>query len=60
MGGFLLDGYDPQGFYCELLRAADNALLRDRLAGMPFADFKRRAAGAEPLIRPTASSATTT
>jgi uncharacterized circularly permuted ATP-grasp superfamily protein len=50
MGAFLLDGYDPQGFYCELLRAADNTLLRDRLAGMPTADFKRRAAGAEQAL----------
>jgi uncharacterized circularly permuted ATP-grasp superfamily protein len=50
MGGFLLDGYDPQGFYCELLRSADNALLHDRLAGMPIADFERRAAGAEQAL----------
>src|SRR5713101_7630033 len=50
MGGFLLDGYDPQGFYCELLRSTDNALLRDRLAGMSVADFKRRAAGAEQAL----------
>src|SRR5712691_2138260 len=50
MGGFLLDGYDPQGFYCELLRCADNALLHDRLAGMPIADFKRRTAGAEQAL----------
>jgi len=34
MGGFLLDDYDPQGFYCELLRSADNELLRDRLAAL--------------------------
>jgi hypothetical protein len=50
MGGFLLDGYDPQGFYCELLRGADNTPLRNRLAGMPTADFKRRAAGAEQAL----------
>jgi uncharacterized circularly permuted ATP-grasp superfamily protein len=50
MGGFLLDGYDPQEFYCELLRGADNILLRDRLASMPTVDFKRRAAGAEQAL----------
>ena len=50
MGGFLLDGYDPQGFYCELLRSSDNALLHDRLAAMPTADFKRRVAGAEQAL----------
>jgi uncharacterized circularly permuted ATP-grasp superfamily protein len=50
MGGFLLDGYDPQGFYCEMLRCADNARLQDRLARMPVADFKRRAAGAEQAL----------
>src|SRR5579864_1865350 len=50
MSTFLLDGYDPQGFYCELLRSADNALLHDRLAAMPTADFKRRVVGAEQAL----------
>jgi uncharacterized circularly permuted ATP-grasp superfamily protein len=50
MGGFLLDGYDPQGFYCELLRGADNAKLCDRLTRMPTAEFKRRSAGAEQAL----------
>src|ERR1700722_12158757 len=50
MGGFLLDGYDPQGFYCDLLRCAGNARLCDRLARMPVADFRRRAAGAEQAL----------
>jgi uncharacterized circularly permuted ATP-grasp superfamily protein len=50
MSGFLLDGYDPQGFYCELLRCAGSARLRDRLAGMPVADFKRRTVGAEQAL----------
>src|SRR5579864_2051444 len=50
MSTFLLDGYDPQGFYCELLRSADNVVLHDRLAAMPTADFKRRAAGAEQAL----------
>ena len=50
MSTFLLDGYDPQGFYCELLRSADNALLHGRLAAMPTADFKRRVVGAEQAL----------
>ena len=50
MDGFLLEGYDPQGFYCELLRSPDNAVLRDRLASMPTADFKRRSACAEQAL----------
>src|SRR6266700_83936 len=50
MSTFLLDGYDPQGFYCELLRSADNARLCDRLAAMPTADFKRRVVGAEQAL----------
>jgi uncharacterized circularly permuted ATP-grasp superfamily protein len=50
MGSFLLDGYDPHGFYCELLRSADNVHLHDRLAGMSVADFKRRVAGAEQTL----------
>src|SRR5215207_6812394 len=50
MGGFLLDGYDPGGFYCELLRSVDNSRLRDRLARLPITDFKRRAAGAEQAL----------
>src|SRR5260221_10777219 len=49
MSTFLLDGYDPQGFYCELLRSADNAL-HDRLAVMQTADFKRRVVGAEQVL----------
>jgi uncharacterized circularly permuted ATP-grasp superfamily protein len=50
MGGFLLDGYDPRGYYCELLRSADNERLRDRLARLAIADFTRRAAGAEQAL----------
>jgi uncharacterized circularly permuted ATP-grasp superfamily protein len=50
MGGFLLDGYDPGGFYCELLRSVDNLRLRDRLARLPITDFKRRAASAEQAL----------
>jgi uncharacterized circularly permuted ATP-grasp superfamily protein len=44
---FLLDGYEPGSFYCELLHCDDNAPLRDRLARLPTADFKGRAADAE-------------
>src|ERR1700687_3248371 len=50
MHGFLLDGYDPQGFYCALRRCADNALRRDRLARIPIDDFKRRVSGAEQAL----------
>src|SRR5437879_5685835 len=50
MSTFLLDGYDPQGFYCELLRSADNALLESRLSAMQTADFKRRVVGAEQVL----------
>jgi uncharacterized circularly permuted ATP-grasp superfamily protein len=50
MDGFLLDGYDPGDFYCELLRSPDYFRLRDRLARLPIADFKRRAAGAEQAL----------
>jgi len=46
MTGFVLDGYDPQGFYCEMLRCAATAQLRERLARMPIADFQRRTAAA--------------
>ena len=47
MGTFLLDGYDPGSLYCELLHCPDNAPLRDRLARLPTAVFKGRAADAE-------------
>ena len=43
----MLAGYDPQGFYCELLRCPDTGPLRARLDGIPVAEFKRRAAAAE-------------
>jgi uncharacterized circularly permuted ATP-grasp superfamily protein len=50
MGGFLLDGYDPEDFYCELLRCPETAQLRDRLSHFPTDVFKRRAAGAEQAL----------
>ena len=46
MTGFVLDGYDPQGFYCEMLRCAATAALRQRLHHLPLADFQRRTAAA--------------
>ena len=46
MTGFVLDGYDPQGFYCEMLRCAATAALRQRLVHLPLADFQRRTAAA--------------
>jgi uncharacterized circularly permuted ATP-grasp superfamily protein len=50
MGGLLLDGYDPRGSYCELLRCAETALLQDRLAHFATDEFKARAAGAEQAL----------
>jgi uncharacterized circularly permuted ATP-grasp superfamily protein len=50
MTGFVLDGYDPQGFYCEMLRCAATAELRQRLARAPTDDFRRRAAAAEQAL----------
>src|SRR5277367_3337033 len=50
MGGFVLDQYDPGDFYCEMLRCPATAEIRDRLARMPIAEFKRRAASAEQAL----------
>jgi uncharacterized circularly permuted ATP-grasp superfamily protein len=50
MGEFLLDGYDPRGFYCELMRGPANAPIIDRLAKIPIVEFRRRAAGAEQAL----------
>jgi uncharacterized circularly permuted ATP-grasp superfamily protein len=46
----LLQGYDPTGFYCELLNGAADCPIRDRLAAMSCADFARRAADAEQVL----------
>jgi uncharacterized circularly permuted ATP-grasp superfamily protein len=46
----VLAGYDPQGLYCEMLRCPDTAALRGRLAGIPVAEFRRRAAAAEQAL----------
>jgi uncharacterized circularly permuted ATP-grasp superfamily protein len=50
MGGFVLDSYDPGGFYCEMLRCAATAEIRDRLGRMPIAEFTRRAGLAEEAL----------
>ena len=50
MTGFVLDGYDPEGFYCEMLRCAATAELRQRLGRLPLADFQRRTAAAEQAL----------
>jgi uncharacterized circularly permuted ATP-grasp superfamily protein len=50
MPGFVLDGYDPQGFYCEMLRCAATAELRRRLGRLPIDDFRRRNAAAEQAL----------
>ena len=47
MGDFVLDSYDPGGFYCELLASPATAEIRGRLERLPIAEFKRRAGLAE-------------
>jgi uncharacterized circularly permuted ATP-grasp superfamily protein len=50
MGEFVLDSYDPGGFYCEMLRCPATGEIRDRLGRMPIGEFKRRAASAEEAL----------
>src|SRR5580704_4029970 len=50
MGEFVLDSYDPGGFYCEMLHCPATAEIRDRLGRMPIGEFKRRAAGVEQAL----------
>ncbi|HEY1261279.1 MAG TPA: circularly permuted type 2 ATP-grasp protein [Stellaceae bacterium] len=50
MDGFVLDRYEPGGFYCEMLGCPATAEVRNRLARMPLGEFKRRAAGAEEAL----------
>jgi uncharacterized circularly permuted ATP-grasp superfamily protein len=50
MGEFVLDSYEPGNFYCEMLGCPATTDIRRRLAGMPIAEFKRRAAGAEQAL----------
>jgi len=42
----VLDGYDPQGFYCEMLRSAASRVIRERLSGLSIEALKRRATNA--------------
>jgi hypothetical protein len=42
----VLDGYDPQGFYCEMLQGAASQTVRDRLSGLSIEALKQRAASA--------------
>ena len=46
MNASVLDGYDPQGFYCEMLRSAASRAVRQRLSGLSIAALKQRAASA--------------
>ena len=43
----MLDGYDPQGFYCEMGRCPETAALRARFATVSLAEFNRRTEAAE-------------
>ena len=43
----ILDRYDPNGFYCDLMRCEDAAQIRARLAHLSIAELKRRAEHAE-------------
>ena len=42
----VLDGYDPQGFYCEMLRGTASRTIRDRLARLTVDALNQRAADA--------------
>src|SRR5216684_8845031 len=42
----ILDDYDPQGFYCEMLRGAASAVVRGRVSGLSIDALKERAAAA--------------
>ncbi len=46
MSSFVLDGYDPQHFYCEMLRSAAGRAVRERLSGLSIEALKQRAANA--------------
>src|SRR5258708_31413638 len=41
-----LDDYDPQGFYCEMLRGAASEVVRGRVSGLSIDALKERAAAA--------------
>ena len=42
----ILDDYDPQGFYCEMLRGATSEVVRGRVSGLSIDALKERAAAA--------------
>ncbi len=42
----ILDGYDPRGFYCEMLRGGANRVVRERLSLLSIDALKERAAAA--------------
>src|SRR5271168_1271603 len=42
----ILDGYDPAGFYCEMLESPASAGVRERLSGLSIDALKERAAAA--------------
>jgi uncharacterized circularly permuted ATP-grasp superfamily protein len=42
----ILDGYDPQGFYCEMLRGSASHVIRERLSGLSIDALEQRAAAA--------------
>jgi uncharacterized circularly permuted ATP-grasp superfamily protein len=46
MNSGILDDYDPQGFYCEMLRSDASAPVRQRLSGLSIAALKQRVASA--------------
>ena len=46
-GPSILDRYDPDGFYCEMLRSPASRPIMDRLGGLNIAALKDRAARAE-------------
>jgi uncharacterized circularly permuted ATP-grasp superfamily protein len=46
MGPSVLDGYNPQGFYCEMLQSAASQVIRERLVGLSIEALKQRAANA--------------
>ena len=42
----ILDGYDPHGFYCEMLASSASAAVRERLSRLSIEALKERAAAA--------------
>ena len=46
MNPSVLDGYDPQGFYCEMLQSAASRVVRERLSGLSIEALKQRAGNA--------------